>query len=75
MNRTEIGSLSVMSTKSNIPEPLTATTLIITEAKEDKTTCKGSSVRTALSCCLIMIAPRVGSNVFKLKKVYEIILN
>ena len=49
MNRTEIGSLSVMSTKSNIPEPLTATTLIITEAKEDKTTCKGSSVRTALS--------------------------
>ena len=68
----------VMSTKSRTSEsfkPLITTTLILTEAREDdKATCK---VLSTASCPLrrVMNSNLKGSNVSKLEKVYDIVLD
>jgi hypothetical protein len=78
MNRTEIGSFFVMSTKSSTSEsfkPLMTTTLIFTEAKEDdKATCKVLST-ASWPIRRVMSSNLKGSNVSKLKRYNEINLD
>lgn len=53
-------SFSVMSTKSKISEPLTTTTLIFTEAKEDIATYKGFSTASCRTLCRVMSSNQKG---------------